>query len=155
EAMLILAGPAFSRDGKILALMTLGDGLTVWDTATGRKLRDVRVEGQGLAISPDGKTAATANGFDETVNLWATATLEKQATLQPSPAVHWTSYGPIGLAFSPDGGLLAVGGKETIRLWDVAARKELRRLPDREANSIVFAPDGKTLACRVSGNAIR
>jgi WD40 repeat protein len=161
NTMVVMAGPFFSQDGKILALMSLSDGLpllTLWDTATGRKLGGVSAEkqdlGQVLAISPDGKTAVTVTGLDETVSLWATDTLEKPVRLQPSPAVQWTSCGSSSLAFSPDGSLLAVGGKEDIRLWDVAARKERRRLPDRGVSSIVFAPHGKTLACRGSGNAI-
>jgi WD40 repeat protein len=154
DAGSIRAGPVFSRDGKILAI-THVVGLSLWDTATGRQLRGVRVDGPALALSPDGKTVATPDGFDETASLWATATLEKPVTLQPSPAVHRTGYKTIALAFSPDGGLLALGGKEDIYLWDVAARKQRLRLTDRGASSIVFAPDGKTLASRGSGNAIR
>jgi WD40 repeat protein len=77
-----------------------------------------------------------------------TATLRKQATLKASPAVGW-NYIPRnrGLAFSPDGTLLAVGGDTAVVLWDVAERKQRRRLPQRKAAAIAFAPDGKTLAC--------
>jgi WD40 repeat protein len=52
-----------------------------------------------------------------------------------------------GLAFAPDGKLLAsCGGDKTARLWEVATGKELRRIPQsaQSARSVAFAPDGKT-----------
>jgi WD40 repeat protein len=144
---------ALSSDGKILVVLASLSQLSVWDTATGRKLRGQHTEGTDMAISPDGKTVATTHGLDETVQLWTTTTLEKQTTLKPSPPVRWKSCGSTGLVFSSDGAFLAIGGKSGIRVWDVAARKELCCLPEREGRSIAFAPDGKTLACW-QGNAI-
>jgi len=50
------------------------------------------------------------------------------------------------LAFSPDGKRLATADHAgTVRIWDVAARKEIRRIEAR-ANSVAFSPDGRTLA---------
>jgi RNA polymerase sigma factor (sigma-70 family) len=138
---------AFSAESTRVA-SSCGDGfLRLWDASTGRELRNDRGEGDKLAFSPDGKVLA-ACGTSETVTLLETATLRKQATLKASPAVGW-GYIPRdrGLAFSPDGTLLAVGGDTAVVLWDVAERKERRRLPARKAAAIAFAPDGKTLAC--------
>ncbi|MEU6201382.1 caspase family protein [Streptomyces sp. NPDC047061] len=53
------------------------------------------------------------------------------------------------VTFSPDGKILAAGSFDhTVRLWDVATRKQLGTLTDRSflVNSVAFSPNGKTLA---------
>src|SRR5262249_36988039 len=63
------------------------------------------------------------------------------------------------LAFAADGKTLASGGRDgTIRLWDFAAAKELRRIEAHPGNwvmSVAFAPDGKTVASAAQDNTIR
>ena len=52
------------------------------------------------------------------------------------------------VAFSPDGKTLAAASYDlTVKVWDVATRKELATLQGTEAVwSVAFSPDGKTLA---------
>jgi RNA polymerase sigma factor (sigma-70 family) len=135
-------GLAFSPDGKLLVSSDQEPALHLWDTTTGQQLRSAPAEAGNVTFSPDGKTLAVGNSYG-TVTLWEVATSKMQATLKPvTPS--WTSS---GLTYSPDGQLLAVAGDKDLVLWDVAARKEWRRLPERKARQLEFAPGGKTLAC--------
>ena len=76
----------------------------------------------GVAISPDGRTLASA-ADDGTVWLWDVATRRR---LGRPLAGHAGAVNDV--AFSPDGTLLASAGLDrTVRLWDVRARRPIGR----------------------------
>jgi RNA polymerase sigma factor (sigma-70 family) len=117
----------------------------VWDTATGRELRKLQVQGakiESFAFSPDGRRMACPQADGE-IALW---------DVQEGKALRRFQGHKKFLAcavFSPDGKLLAsAGADQTVRLWDVASGREIRRWDDRAgANArVAFSPDGRSLA---------
>ena len=97
----------------------------------------------GVAISPDGKTVASASA-DMTIGLWSTAT---------GDAIHAPltghTKGVMAVAFSPDGRYLVSGGDDgQVILWDVNAGYTSRVIytGDSWVWNVTFSPDGKYLA---------
>lgn len=73
--------------------------------------------------------------------------------------VRYRNVGRVfSLAFSPDGKTLLAGAWDgSLRLWDVAGRKEIRRYAGHRGwvRSVAFAPDGKTFASAGKDKIIR
>jgi WD40 repeat protein len=146
---------AFSADGALLACGE-GHGATrLWEAKRGRLLRICKAAGSraaaasdpsrrlftSLALSPDGRTLFTnAGGFDEPVRFWDTQTGELKKEFADK------GHGAQPVALSPDGSILAAGGK-TIKLWDVRTRKLHRELFGhlKITQSIIFSADGRLL----------
>ncbi len=101
-----------------------------------------------LAYSPDGKKIA-AVGCGRAITLWDAVT-GKEVCQFPNRGQ------PIGLAFSPDGKILATTGTPC-QLWEVATGKELRQLTGHAnaVRSIAFSPDGKRVATASADASIR
>ncbi|HEV8484192.1 MAG TPA: WD40 repeat domain-containing protein [Blastocatellia bacterium] len=133
---------AFSPDGTKLATGSLDDtsNIKLWDAASRRELATLTQSGSvlALAFSPNSQTLATVSS-DNTVKLWDTSS-HLSLTSDSGPVVT--------VAFSPDGQTLATGEDETVRLWDIASRKQLftRTANSGQVRAVAFSPDGKTLA---------
>jgi WD40 repeat protein len=100
-----------------------------------------------VAFAPDAETVAAVAG---NVHLWDVATGTERRELEKS------SFGR-GVAFAPDGKILATATNRDILFWDPATGRELRRFPIRgakELRSLAFSPDGKMLVCLAQDNTV-
>jgi WD40 repeat protein len=145
---------AFAPDGKTLAAGDGGNGVRLYDAATGA-VKDTMAGHRGLvlctAYSPDGKVLASGS-FDTHVRVWDART--RRPLRELGGHTDWVFC----LAFAPDGKILASAGREGIVcLWDVPTGKRLARLSgaQREAVCATFSPDGRMLAASGVGGEVR
>jgi WD40 repeat protein len=144
----------FSGDGKTLAVQDNFGRLSLWETTTWRKLHPVYVGHRGpvtlVALSPDGKLAATAD--QSSVIAWEAGT--GRLVCELSVRNNWLEG---FLTFSADGRLLGYRAANGLhRLWEVGdwkVRQTRDRWDDRRAGTptsypvcLAFSADGKQLA---------
>lgn len=106
----------------------------------------------GLAFSPDGKRlAGISRSRDWKASLWDVDS-GKQITELPITLPRRRGYRDYdtGIAFSPDGNIIAGGMWNEIVLWDATDGKTLMTLPQPEGSqrpiTLCFSPCGKYLA---------
>ena len=145
---------AFSPDGKTFASQNRRTALCLWDTNTGRQKRILKSTGASikhLRFSPHGCLLASAN-VNQSINLW-----------NPHTGEHRLRLGGDNMAFSPDGSTLAtVSGNEMrpsgneMRLWDTLTGQHKRTFTGQgpRVGSVLFSPDGTTLASEGKGETV-
>jgi WD40 repeat protein len=149
---------AFSPDGERLVAGSPDQPVKAWDLTTGKGIRWAKGQPGAANIvvfSPDGKWLAGCSGIKDRaanvergdVYVWDALTGEEVLYFQAHPGEV------TGLAYSPDGKLLATAGHDhTVKLWDAQTGLERGTLEAHGSavTTIAFSPDGKRLA---SGSA--
>ena len=151
----------FSPDGRLLATGTFrSNTIKLWETATGRELRDLSTGGQNtsslspvFAFSPDGRLLAAA-GSSNSVKIWEVASGRELQTLAGAQGSFIASFGVTYLGFTVDGTKL-VTISDAIRVWDTRSWAMLSSLQQKDFNAsgymgggggVALTPDSKQLA---------
>ncbi len=135
----------FSPDGRVLSVVDSIGHVSLWDSKTGGRVRELSNHSgaiSALAFSPDALALAIGDSSGMIV-LWDATSGRQSGTIES----HGRTVSH--LTFSRDSRLLAASSTDnTITIWDLITRRELRKLIGHHAdiNSIDFSPDSRLLA---------
>jgi len=148
-----VAEVAFSPDGQTLASASADRTVRLWRVADGSLISTLSGHTDRVttvAVAPDGQTIATGSD-DGTIRMWRVA--------DGTPLFTLSDIAVSGLAFSPDGQILASAGswEKIVRLWRASDGAELGTLEGHTetVTSVAFSPDGATLASASEDKTIR
>jgi eukaryotic-like serine/threonine-protein kinase len=117
----------------------------IWDFEKRQLIEEIGLSGPtatGTAVSPQGNTATGHQ--DGSVTIWS--------PIRTNFPAHRRMV--VGVAFTPDGRILASGGEEgTAKLWDVAMHREIATLKGhlQSIHALDISPDGRSLATADGG----
>ncbi|MEQ8846134.1 WD40 repeat domain-containing protein [Botrimarina sp.] len=143
---------AFSPDGRLIAAAGRNGVVRLWDRVASGGPRDLPSDNRrvrALAFSPDGATLA-AGGDGPAVRLWRLSEAPAGGlTISDAPDELLVRPGKVHAVAFLDDRLLAVGGtRDSVRLWDTAARSPVAELEGHTGTvaALAASADGRLLA---------
>jgi sugar lactone lactonase YvrE len=136
-------GIAFSPDGTLLAGAGDGGSAYLWNVASRTLTTSLDDSGSGVVFNSDGTLLGTGCGSNACV--WKLSTHKLILNLHTASGIN-------GVAFSPDGTLLAGAGLTSIDavfLWNMSNGDRVATLHDpggEGVTDVAFSPDGTLLA---------
>jgi len=145
---------AFSRDGKTFAAGHESGDVVAWDAKTWKVRHAVSLGAKWpvreLAVAPDG--SAFVAEAEKALELWSLAGEKPKKVADVGERYNFGE----GLAFSPQGDLVATGGMFDVILYDAKTGGKGKAM--RHASytmGLEFSPDGKRIASAPRGNVNR
>lgn len=135
---------AFSSDGSMLASCGYDKVVHLWSVHSGNIINSFVGHHQqirDLAFSPSGNTLISASS-DGTIRMWDVNTGEALKTIEDfTERVNKVAYSPSGDM------IVSVSNDDIIRFWDAKTGEHTKSIgPEKPTISVVFSPDGQTLA---------
>jgi WD40 repeat protein len=139
-----IAAMAFSPNGKLIASGTRGEGIYLWDVASGKEVRRIPIGPVSMIMfSSDGKLLVSW-AQDQTIRFHELETGKEVRRIKTS------RKGEGATAISSDAKLWAWASEDNVvHLGEMATGREIRQLAGRRQGicwPLVFSPDGTILA---------
>lgn len=166
-----VVGVVLPADGELAVSLAHDATLCVWHLSSGALLKTIMLDsnygeplGINLALSPDGRLAATSS-IAVAVDVWKVTTGQRLHTLDQMEGTV------LALAFLPDNKHLltassvegieeavgeTIGSASSIRIWEIATGKEAAQFMGHSGSvySIAISPDGRRFASGSSDKTI-